>query len=250
MPAVPVIAAIPAFNEAERIGTCLTALADQIRPLTGAVLLANNCTDQTAAIARAVAAPFRLDILPVTLPPHRANAGTARRLAMQHAAAMAGRDGAVLTTDADAAVPADWVARNLDALSAGADAVWAAPSSTPTKRGISRPISMPTTTLNASMPICWTRWRTRLSRPRRSTAAPHRGVGRQPGRYGRRVAACRRRARGRHRRGSRPGRRPGADGCPHPARSHIRVTVSGRTEGRAPGGMADTMRRRMIQQDE
>jgi hypothetical protein len=30
----------------------------------------------------------------------------------------------------------------------------------------------------------------------------------------------------------------------------IRVVVSGRTEGRAPGGMADTIRRRMVQQDE
>ena len=30
----------------------------------------------------------------------------------------------------------------------------------------------------------------------------------------------------------------------------IRVTVSGRIEGRAPGGMADTIRRRMVQQDE
>jgi hypothetical protein len=30
----------------------------------------------------------------------------------------------------------------------------------------------------------------------------------------------------------------------------IEVTVSGRVEGRAPGGMADTMRRRIVQQDE
>lgn len=30
----------------------------------------------------------------------------------------------------------------------------------------------------------------------------------------------------------------------------ISVVVSGRIEGRAPGGMADTMRRRMLQQDE
>jgi hypothetical protein len=31
---------------------------------------------------------------------------------------------------------------------------------------------------------------------------------------------------------------------------HINVVVSGRIEGRAPGGMADTMRRRMVKQDE
>ncbi len=47
----------------------------------------------------------------------------ARRLAMDRAAVLAGQDGVVLTTDADGRVAPDWLAVNLAALRAGADAV-------------------------------------------------------------------------------------------------------------------------------
>ena len=42
---------------------------------------------------------------------------------MEHAADLAGRDGVLLTTDADARLAPDWIAANLAALAAGADAV-------------------------------------------------------------------------------------------------------------------------------
>ena len=52
-----------------------------------------------------------------------ANAGTARRLAMDLAAELVGQRGALLTTDADGRVPPDWVAGNLAWLRTGHDAV-------------------------------------------------------------------------------------------------------------------------------
>lgn len=126
--------AIPAQNEAERLPACLAALAGQRdgggRPLpdgTLAVLvLANGCSDGTAAMARALAPslPFRLVVHEAVLPPGQAHAGGARRAAMDAAAALLGPPGALLlSTDADARADPGWLAANLAALAAGADAV-------------------------------------------------------------------------------------------------------------------------------
>jgi hypothetical protein len=82
----------------------------------------NNCTDLTEQVARSVEVPFALDIHSVWLPPSDANAGTARRLAMDKAILSAGR-GIVMTTDADAIAPPEWVALNARALTSGADVV-------------------------------------------------------------------------------------------------------------------------------
>src|SRR5690349_5641832 len=121
----PVVVAVPARNEAERIGACLAALRDQQRRPDAVVLLLNNCTDDTEAVARAMAPGlgYHLDIVNRDLRAARANAGCARRLAMQLAAERAGPRGMLLTTDADAIVPIDWVRRNLAALDGGADVV-------------------------------------------------------------------------------------------------------------------------------
>ena len=118
--------AIPAHDEAERIAACLEALDAQAgAQVDHIVLLANNCSDGTAALARAVRlqSGARLHVVERRLPPHQANAGHARRLAMQHAAALAGPGGVLLTTDADGRVDPTWLAANLAALAAGADAV-------------------------------------------------------------------------------------------------------------------------------
>lgn len=119
------VVAIPVRNEAERIGPCLSALNAQIMPPDVVVLLLNNCTDGTLAVARSLAPRlrFRLDIVRRTLPPEQATAGHARRLAMQLAAERVGDGGILLTTDADAVVPPDWVARNVRGLARGADIV-------------------------------------------------------------------------------------------------------------------------------
>lgn len=249
--AAPAVVAIPAWNEAERIAACLSALGNQVRPLTAGVLLANNCIDGTETIAQNVTLPFRLAIRRVALPPDQAHAGMARHLAMRHAAELAGPDGIVLTTDADAIVPPDWVALNLDAVAAGSDAVCGRAVIDPHEATLipahlhaddalecqyadlldaiaealcpdpADPSPRHTEASGASLAV---------------TVAAFNRVGGVPlvptGEDRALVAAL---------------ARIDAPIRHDPA---IRVTVSGRIEGRAPGGMADTIRRRSARQDE
>jgi Glycosyltransferase like family 2 len=122
----PVLVAIPVRDEVEDIGPCLLALAAQRAARIDAVILClNNCRDGTADVVRAIGGhlPFRMHPIEVTLPDGCASAGRARRIAMERAADLAGRDGVLLTTDADARLGPDWITANLAALAAGADAV-------------------------------------------------------------------------------------------------------------------------------
>lgn len=131
------IVAIPAHDEEDRIGDCLAALAMQRGP-DGAPLepgrfsvlvLANNCRDGTAAVARAFAeaAPFALHVVECLLPPGEAHAGGARRAAMDRAAEILEAEGAVagliLTTDADSRAASTWVAATLASFGPGIAAV-------------------------------------------------------------------------------------------------------------------------------
>jgi hypothetical protein len=133
----PCIVAIPANNEADLLPLCLSALAMQ-RDEVGApllagsfavLLLANNCDDATVGIARRMAKslPYALHIVERALSPDKANAGFARKLAMDEAAMRLGasgrRDGVILTTDADSRADPTWIAATLDELAQGADAV-------------------------------------------------------------------------------------------------------------------------------
>jgi hypothetical protein len=122
--------AVPARNEAERLDSCLARLAGLERDARIAgvsiVVLANNCEDDTAARAKAAGARLGVPIAveAVTLPPARANAGWARRLALDAGAARLEAPGDVLmSTDADTLPQADWLVRTLDHLDAGCDAV-------------------------------------------------------------------------------------------------------------------------------
>ncbi|MBU8537834.1 glycosyltransferase [Falsiroseomonas tokyonensis] len=126
------VIAIPARDEAAQLPACLAALAVQqgVAAADVAVLvMANNCTDDTAGLARALAPrlPFRLEVGECRLPPGRAHAGGARRAAMEAGAALFGADppqGALLfSTDADGRATPGWIAANLAAFAAGADAV-------------------------------------------------------------------------------------------------------------------------------
>jgi GT2 family glycosyltransferase len=116
------IVAIPAHNEARDIAQCLAALALQ-RDATGApiaqgrleiMIFANNCTDETAAIARraAAAVPHPVQIVSENLPENQRNAGWARKRAMDLAAIrlaeLAPMHGLILTTDADSRVSPTW----------------------------------------------------------------------------------------------------------------------------------------------
>lgn len=99
--------AIPASNEAAVIAQCLAgidAAASHLAAPVSVVVLVNNSSDGTADVARRAAAGMRcrMRVIERHLPADRADAGRARRLAMQEAAEMCGREGIVLTTDADA----------------------------------------------------------------------------------------------------------------------------------------------------
>src|ERR1700729_3383786 len=131
------VVAIPVKDEEERLPACLHALAQQrdrlgqsIPPtLVPIVVFANNCSDRSASLARKLGARLSLDIrvAEARLPPAVAHAGSARRAVMDLAEAWlveAGdKDGVILTTDADSQVAPNWIAENLAAFAAGAEAV-------------------------------------------------------------------------------------------------------------------------------
>lgn len=123
---------VPARNEEELLPRALQALRQQqaVAWPHEIMVLANNCDDGTAAAARAIAAsdhPTPVHVLEVHWPTNEANVGRARRVLMDEAVrrlerAGAGR-GVVISTDADTQVSTDWLASNLAAVDAGADAV-------------------------------------------------------------------------------------------------------------------------------
>jgi len=126
--------AIPARNEAGRIAACVGALLPQFdrTEVDGrVVVLANNCSDGTVDTLSAFSASeSSLEIRQVVLPPDRAHAGWARRLALDAAFEHLSRpDDVLMSTDADTVVPPDWLERNLHHLDQGHDAVagWALP---------------------------------------------------------------------------------------------------------------------------
>ena len=122
------VVAVPVRDEEERVGLCLDSLARQEDvdfADMAVVLLVNNTTDGTADQVRALAphALYATYMHQVELAPELANAGWARRLAMDAALALAGPGGLLLTTDADTLVNDDWIASNRREVAAGADAV-------------------------------------------------------------------------------------------------------------------------------
>ena len=131
------VVAVPVKDEEERLPACLRALAqqrDQLwqpipQTLVRIVVFANNCTDQSASLARRLGECLSLDlrVVEARLPPATAHAGNARRAAMDLAEAWlvegGERDGVILTTDADSQVGSNWIAENVAAFEAGAEAV-------------------------------------------------------------------------------------------------------------------------------
>ncbi|MFW8637564.1 glycosyltransferase [Cribrihabitans pelagius] len=105
---------IPARNEANRIAACLKALAGQHPQRVRVILVVNNTTDTTAAIARKAGELSGLDlrVLVRDIGPGQ-GAGTARRIGCAHAVCTMPDLRYFMTTDADSIVAPDWVARNL-----------------------------------------------------------------------------------------------------------------------------------------
>jgi hypothetical protein len=129
----PATVAIPACNEAERISACLSALAVQ-RDRFGAPLpdnafdilvFANNCNDDTVAVIERVAQdiPQRVVVVEERLPPEMSNAGWARKRAMDIAADRLDANSVILTTDADSCVSPTWVWSTFQELARGVNCV-------------------------------------------------------------------------------------------------------------------------------
>jgi hypothetical protein len=129
---------IPVCNEAETIESTLTALRHQIDlqgyPLNfnsyEVIVLANNCSDRSAAIARQYAADypeFVLHVVEKKLPPSQAYVGYVRQLLMDEAYArltkLGRKRGMIASTDGDTCVAPNWIAAMLKEIDRGADAV-------------------------------------------------------------------------------------------------------------------------------
>lgn len=137
-PALHVCVIIPVRNEAHGLTRTLAALANQIdgaglalKPACYEVLLlANNCTDGTAEVARAFARQhpaLALHVLEAALPPDEANVGTARRRLMDAAFSRFEQldrpHGLIASTDGDTRVAPDWVWQLGEARKQGAQAI-------------------------------------------------------------------------------------------------------------------------------
>jgi len=117
------VVAIPVRDEEQRLSACLGALARQTVPAHEILILLNNCRDNSLQIAKSHAAFMgNLTILECDLEGAAACAGEARRRVMVAGAARAGA-GIILTTDADTVVPDDWISRNLGCIADGAEVV-------------------------------------------------------------------------------------------------------------------------------
>lgn len=257
--------AIPARDEAARLPDCLRALARQRGRVAGprnladiaVLVLANNCRDDTAAVARALAPtlPFHLVVREAALPAALSHAGGARRAAMDAAAALLGAEvpaeaAALLSTDADGRAEPGWLAANLAALAAGADAVAGAIAPDPAeaarlpaalRRQEAREacyaalLDEMAALIDPDPHDPWPRHAAHSGASIALTLAAYRRVGGLPAvpvGEDRALfeALVRAEMRVRH--------------CPA-----ARVVVSCRLDGRAAGGMADTLRRRLAEAD-
>ncbi|MDO7849627.1 glycosyltransferase [Hymenobacter sp. M29] len=137
-PALRISVIIPAKDEVANLPTTLAALAAQVdlqgRPWPAGsfevIVLANNCTDHTAAVVRQQARRFphlMVHVAELCLPAPKAHVGRARRLLMDEACArleqVGRRHGIIASTDADTRVAPTWLAAIQAEIDAGADAV-------------------------------------------------------------------------------------------------------------------------------
>jgi len=115
--------AMPVKNEERMIGASLCALARAERHADADILvLVNNTSDSTyeAAAAWGARLGLHLTVADVRLDVPIAHVGTARRLAMDALADASRPDAALITTDADTICAADWISANCAEIERGA----------------------------------------------------------------------------------------------------------------------------------
>ncbi|MGI8499761.1 MAG: glycosyltransferase [Hassallia sp.] len=138
LPQCEISVIVPARNEAETLSATLSALAHQV-DLQGQrldfrryeiILLLNNCTDNSAAIARNFAQQHPdlvLHIVEKTLPASEAYIGRVRQILMDEAyrrlISIERKRGVIASTDGDSQVSQTWIAATLYEINCGADAV-------------------------------------------------------------------------------------------------------------------------------
>ncbi len=138
LPQCEVCVIVPVRNEAEVLERTLTALAYQI-DLDGypihsqryeVILLANNCSDASVAIAKRFAQQHPelvLHIVEQTLPASQAYIGWVRKRLMDEAhfrlMGLGRKRGVIASTDGDTCVAPTWIAATLHEVHTGADAV-------------------------------------------------------------------------------------------------------------------------------
>lgn len=253
-PGVGIAIGIPVKNEFACIGRCLNAIAAQTdSPVPDVVLLVNNTTDGTADLVRSLAPSLRLrlHLHEVTLPPERACAGWARKLAMDAACGLAGPNGVLLTTDADGYVAPDWIAANLRSLASGVGAVAGIAEIDPDDAALIPAVLHEDDARECGYAALLDELDALLD------PDPYDPLPRHDQHSGASIAVT---AAMYARAGGIPPVKIGEDraffDALRRADARIRhspdviVTVSGRIEGRASGGMADTIRRRLVQPDQ
>ena len=129
---------VPVCNEAALLESCLNALWHQVdlqgKPLDlgryEVIVFANNCTDDSASIARRFGSQhpaFKLHVVERTLSSTEAYIGRVRQLLMDEAYRrfmnVNRRRGVIASTDGDTQVSPDWIAATLDEVYQGADVV-------------------------------------------------------------------------------------------------------------------------------
>ena len=247
------VVALPAKDESERIAACLLGLARQTCRPHAVVVLANNCSDGTPAIVSGMAPelPYRVDMECHDFPMQHANAGQARRLAMALSEQRVRPDGVLLTTDADAVAAPTWIERNCKAIASGADVVCGQVVLHPSEAALIPAHLQADDALECRLIELLDRIADRLDPdpadplPRHTEAAGA-SLAVTPGAF-RRGGGIPALASGEDRAFVRALARIDARIRHDPS---VVVSVSARMIGRAPGGMADTIRRRMQRQDE
>jgi hypothetical protein len=129
---------IPVRDEAENLPATLLALSNQIelngKPLDKKryeiIVLANNCSDESASIARCFAQTqpeVVIHVIEITIESDRAHIGWVRKLLMDEACrrfrAIGRNFGVIASTDGDTRVSSTWIAATLAEIDRGADAV-------------------------------------------------------------------------------------------------------------------------------
>ncbi|MGI8933729.1 MAG: glycosyltransferase, partial [Phormidesmis sp.] len=129
---------VPVRNEAGHLPAMIEAIAHQVneqgQPINPnsyeLLVLANNCSDDSAAIARSLSKTYpalQLHVLEVNLPPAQAHVGKARQMVMNEAyrrLSTIGLDRRIIaSTDGDTEVSPTWISTLLKEFDKGVDAV-------------------------------------------------------------------------------------------------------------------------------